>query len=200
MDKYSAKLTGEPFLYNETKIIAKHILLGEDIDILKQRNIKENLIMYKSPNAIVRVNSPIFRRISVFNDSMLDVFVNGDLESSKLLLLYSIMKTDNLVRDFVIEVYREHILNLKSTIEKYEINNWFEKIYADSNLCNISDSTKYKLKQVTLKIMVDSGILQKKENMFNIIIPILTDKFKKLLIDSGDIKYVSWIGGTLWKV
>ena len=38
MEDYSAKLTAEPFLYNETKIIAEHLLNGEEPSKLKRRN------------------------------------------------------------------------------------------------------------------------------------------------------------------
>src|SRR5574344_208001 len=99
MDEYSAKLTGEPFLYRETKIIAEYLIQGFEPKVLKKKNIDDNLIQYKSPNSIARVNSAIFRRLLVMNDEMLNEFVNGELHSSKMLLLYSIMKTDNLVRD-----------------------------------------------------------------------------------------------------
>ena len=61
MEDYSAKLTAEPFLYNETKTIAKFLLDGEDEEKLRKRNVEENLIKYKSQKSIVRVNSPIFR-------------------------------------------------------------------------------------------------------------------------------------------
>ena len=71
MEKYSAKLTGAAFLYNETKIMAKYVLDGEPIKELRKRNVEENLIHYKSKSAISRVNSPIFERISVFNNDML---------------------------------------------------------------------------------------------------------------------------------
>ena len=40
MEQYSAKLTGEPFLYNETKIIAQYLLDGESAEALKKRNIE----------------------------------------------------------------------------------------------------------------------------------------------------------------
>ena len=41
MEDYSAKLTGEPFLYNETKILGIYLLDGEDEQELKRRNIEE---------------------------------------------------------------------------------------------------------------------------------------------------------------
>ena len=106
MDDYSAKLTGEPFLYNETKIIGRYLLDGEDAEELKKRNVKENLIKHKKIGSVQRVNSPIFRRLKVMNKEMLEEFVCSDIETSKYILLYAIMKTDKLVRDFIFEVYK----------------------------------------------------------------------------------------------
>ena len=195
MEQYSAKLTGEPFLYNETKIIAQYLLDGVSAEVLKKRNIEENLIQQKRVASITRTNSAIFRRLSVMNEKMLYEFVNSDINTSKYLLIYSIMKTDNLVRDFIKQIYFDKILLMKDYIERFEIDNWFEKIYADSNLNTISDTTKYKLKQVTMKIMIDSGLVNKEDKRYRIIIPILNDKFKKLLSDADDIEYYKILGG-----
>lgn len=195
MEKYSAKLTGAAFLYNETKIMAQFVLDGEPIKELRKRNVDENLIHYKSKSAISRVNSPIFERISVFNDDMLYEFVNADISISKMLLVYAIMKTDNLVKDFMSQIYMDKILMMKDYIEQFEINNWFDKVYADSNLESVSETTKYKLKQVMMKIMTDSGLVVKEDEKYRIIIPILNDKFKKLLNDADDIEYYKILGG-----
>lgn len=195
MKKYSAKLTGAAFLYNETKIMAQFVLDGEPIKELRKRNVDENLIHYKSKSAISRVNSPIFERINVFNDDMLYEFVNADISISKMLLVYAIMKTDNLVKDFMSQIYMDKILMMKDYIEQFEINNWFDKVYADSNLESVSETTKYKLKQVMMKIMTDSGLVVKEEEKYRIIIPILNDKFKKLLNDVDDIEYYKILGG-----
>ena len=52
MEDYSAKLTAEPFLYNETKTIGRYLLDGENETELKKRNVEENLIKHK--NAVKR--------------------------------------------------------------------------------------------------------------------------------------------------
>ena len=83
MEDYSAKLTAEPFLYNETKTIAKFLLDGEEEEKLRKRNIEENLIKYKSPKSIVRVNSPIFRRLDAMDKEMLEDFVYSDIENTQ---------------------------------------------------------------------------------------------------------------------
>ena len=196
MEDYSAKLTGEPFLYEESKIIARYLLDGEDPKELRKRNVEENLIKHKKVSSIERTNSPIFRRLAIFNKDMLYEFVNGDIETSKYLLLYSCMKTDRLISDFVTEVYKDKLILKKEYIERIEIENWFEeKCILSETLRNKSQSTIYKLKQVLMLILVESGIVEKEKERFKIIRPLLRDRFITLLDVVGDIDYANAIGG-----
>ena len=196
MEDYSAKLTGEPFLYEESKIIASYLLDGEDPKELRKRNVEENLIKHKKVSSIERTNSPIFRRLSVFNNDMLSEFVHGDIETSKFLLLYACMKTDRLISDFVTEVYRDKLLLRKEYIEKIEIENWFEeKCILSETLRSKSETTIYKLKQVLMLILVESGIVMREKDRFKIVRPLLRDRFITLLDMVGDIDYANAIGG-----
>lgn len=198
MEDYSAKLTAEPFLYNETKIIAQYLLDGISPEELKRKNIEENLIKYKSIKSIVRVNSPIFRRLSVMDREMLDEFVHTDIETSKYILLYTIMKTDRLVRDFVVEVYKDKLLMRKDYIEKFDIDNWYEeKCILSKTLRERTESTATKLKQVIMKILQDSGLVIKEKNRFKIVRPLLKEKYISMLDKKGDIEYAKAIGGLL---
>lgn len=198
MEDYSAKLTAEPFLYNETKIIAQYLLDGISAEELKRKNIEENLIKYKSTKSIVRVNSPIFRRLSVIDREMLDEFAHTDIETSKYILLYTIMKTDRLVRDFVVEVYKDKLLMRKDYIEKFDIDNWYEeKCILSKTLRERTESTATKLKQVIIKILQDSGLVIKEKNRFKIVRPLLKEKYISMLDKKGDIEYAKAIGGLL---
>ena len=201
MEDYSAKLTAEPFLYNETKIIAQYLLDGISLEELKRKNIEENLIKYKSPKSIVRVNSPIFRRLNVMDSEMLDEFVHTDIETSKYILLYTIMKTDRLVRDFIIEVYKDKLLMKKEDIEKWDIDNGYEEKRRWSKaLRERTESTSAKLKQVIMKILQDSGLVIKEKNRFKIVRPLLKEKFISMLDKNGDIEYAKAIGGLIWRI
>ena len=198
MEDYSAKLTAEPFLYIETKIIATYLYNGEDEELLKKRNVEENLIKYKSLKSVTRVNSPIFRRINVMDKEMLEDFIHSDIENSKYILLYVIMKTDKLVRDFIIEVYKDKLLMRKEYIEKFDIDNWYEeKCILSNTLKERSESTSAKLKQVIMKILLDSGLVEKDKKKFKIIKPLLKEKYIRMLDKNGDIEYAKAIGGLL---
>jgi len=198
MEDYSAKLTAEPFLYNETKIIAEYLLQGYNHTELKRKNIEENLIHHKKTGSIVRTNTPIFRRLSVMDNEMLYEFVNSDIETSKYILLYAIMKADRLVRDFVIEVYKDKLLMKKEYIEKFDIDNWYEeKCIMSATLKERTESTTAKLKQVIMKIMQDSGLVIKEKDRFKIVRPLLKEKYIGMLDKNGDYEYAKAIGGLL---
>lgn len=198
MEDYSAKLTGEPFLYNETKIIGEYLLNGEEEQELKKRNIEENLIKLKKIGSVKRTNAPIFRRLNVMDKEMLKEFIYSDITTSKCILLYAIMKTDRLVRDFVIEVYKDKLYMRKDYIEKFDIDNWYEeKCILSSSLKEKSEATSAKLKQVIMKIMQDSGLVIKEKERFKIVRPLLKEKFIYMLDKNSDMEYAKAIGGLL---
>ncbi len=199
MEDYSTKLTAEPFLYNETKIIGEYLLNGENVQELKRKNIEENLIKHKKQGSVKRTNAPIFRRLGIMNNEILENFLYSDVETSKYLLVYAIMKTDKLVRDFIIEVYKDKIIMRNEYIEKYDIDRWYEmKKESSVTLKNKSDITNNKAKQVIMKILQDSGMVVKESNnRFRIIKPLLNDKFMYLLEENNDIEYAKAIGGLL---
>lgn len=196
MEDYSAKLTAEPFMYNETKIIGKYLLDGYDEQELKRKNLEENLIKHKKLGSVKRVNSPIFRRLKAMDKEMLEEFVCSDIETSKFILLYAIMKTDKLVRDFIIEVYKDKLLMRKEYIEKFDIDNWYEeKCILSQTLKERTESTSAKLKQVIMKILQDSGLVIKEKDRYKIVRPLLKEKYISILDKSGDIEYAKAIGG-----
>lgn len=196
MEDYSAKLTGEPFLYNETKIIAQYLLEGYKPEELKRKNIEENLIKHNKVNSVKRVNSPIFRRLKIMDNEMLEEFVKSDVENSKYILLYTIMKSDKLVRDFIIEVYKDKLYMRKDYIEKFEIDNWYEeKCILSDTLKYKSETTSAKLKQVIMKILQDSGLVIKEKDRFKIERPLLKEKYISMLDKKGDLEYAKAIGG-----
>ena len=198
MEDYSAKLTAEPFLYNETKIIAEYILEGIETSVLKKKNVEENLIKHKTVGSIKRSNSPIFRRLEVMDTNMLEQFVNSDIDNSKFILLYAIMKTDRLVLDFVTEVYKDKLMMRKEYIERFEIINWYdEKCVISKTLKERSELTANKLKQVIMKIMQDSGLVIKEKDRFKVIRPLLKESYISMLDKNGDLEYAKAIGGLI---
>ena len=106
------------------------------------------------------------------------------------------MKTDNLVKDFIFEVYKKKVLEDLVYIEKKDMDDWYqEKMMMSEALKNVTIATENKLKQVIFKILQDANLVNKEKNRFKIIKPSLKSTFVDLLDSKGDINFAKAIGG-----
>lgn len=196
--KYSTALTGEPFLFNETRILAGFLVSGEEMITLRKRNLTENLIMHKRMGSLRRVTSPIFRRLSVISPAAMQILADGDLDSAKIILLVSIAKTDRLVRDFLINIYSDKLDMKLSKIDKSDIERYFESVYEEEPyLRDRTEQTKAKLKQQLMKIMVESGLADKQSSDFLVTRPNFSNKLANQLVADGESEYIKILGGSL---
>lgn len=196
VDKYTSALTGELFLFNETRVLARCLLLGEDINALRKRNLSENLIMHKGVGSLKRSSAPIFRRLSMMSPTTLRAFSEADVESARLILLITAAKSDRLIRDFIFQVYADKIALKASAISKSDIERYFESVYEiEPSLRDRSETTKRNLKQKLMKIVTEAGLAKKQSPGFVIMRPNITNKLANLLVADGDSEYIKALGG-----
>ncbi len=196
VDKYTSALTGELFLFNETRILAQFLVQGEDFNALRKRNLSENLIMHKGSGSLKRSSAPIFRRFSMMSPSAMQMLAEGDMESARLILLITAAKSDRLIRDFVFSVYADKIALKTSIITKSDIERYFESVYeTEPNMRDRSESTKRNLKQKLMKIFTEAGLVKKQGSVFFVTRPILTNKLANQLVADGDSDYIKALGG-----
>ena len=196
VNKYTSALTGELFLFNETRILARYLVQGEDINLLRKRNLSQNLIMHKGVGSLKRSSAPIFRRLSMMSPAALQAFADGDIESARLILLVTAAKSDRLIRDFVLNVYADKIALKTNIISKSDIERFFESVYDIApSLRDRSESTKRNLKQKLMKIVTEAGLVKKQGQAFLVTRPIITNKLANLLVTDGDSEYIKALGG-----
>ena len=196
VDKYTSALTGELFLFNETRVLARYLVLGEDINELRKRNLSENLIMHKGVGSLKRSSSPIFRRLSMMSPTVLKAFSEGDIESARLILLITAAKSDRLIRDFILNIYADKIALKTSIISKSDIERYFESVYEiEPSLRDRSETTKRNLKQKLMKIVTEAGLVKKQASGFVVTRPNITNKLANLLLADGDSEYIKALGG-----
>ena len=198
VDKYTSALTGELFLFNETRILARYLVQGEDINALRKRNFSENLIMHKGVGSLKRSSAPIFRRLSTMSPTTLQTFADGDVESARLILLVAAAKSDRLIRDFVFNVYADKIAMKTNIISKSDIERYFESVYEiEPSLRDRAETTKRNLKQKLMKIITEAGLVKKQTSGFLVTRPSITNKLANLMVADGDTDYIKALGGNL---
>ncbi|SDY94332.1 Putative inner membrane protein [Proteiniborus ethanoligenes] len=198
MLQYTSILKARPFLYLELKkAISLKIQGFSELDI-KNKSLEENIFSVNTETRKKEIASAVINRIQVLDDYILDKIVNGSLQTSKQLTIYSILKTDRLFFEFMKEVYREKILLKDYSIDDKDFNIFFRrKAEQSEKVASWQDYTYYKLKQVYKRILSEAGFIKNTKNEVKIIPQIIEEEVKNHLIDIGDRVYLEVMLGEM---
>lgn len=194
-EKYSAKLTGESFLLQELKIIAKLKKEGYEDKEIRKMILEDNLFQYKFKSSISRRLTPLMQRINLLDAKLINMLIANPLEDGVVINLYSIMKNDRFFFEFMNEVMSKKIQNNNEILEKKDINIFFDtKIEQNEEIAAWSESTVNKVKQVVRKILIEAGIIDsvKMGTVHKIMISNSLGEYLKRI---GEEKYVLAMGG-----
>jgi Putative inner membrane protein (DUF1819) len=169
LKKYSGGFTAEHLYRNEMKIIVHLQLQGLSKEEIKKKVFEENLLHCRSEAAIKDLFPRVYRRAEVLDQQLKFFLIHGARSDQNALLLYAFLKRFAFPRDFVLEVIHYNMKRFKSTVSEGNIRTFFEeKEQQYEQVRNWTDKTKYKLKQVMLKIIVDAELLKKNGNEYEI--------------------------------
>lgn len=158
--EYSAIMTGEPFLHFELRTVAQMRMRGLSNNEIREVVKAENSFQYKTPKSIGRAVRAVLRRLDVLDDTLVEICANGSLSASRLVTLYAIAKTNLLFFDFLEEVYKEKCALGRSPLTAKDVRIFFtQKRQQSAVVAGWSEETVRKLRQVFLKILIDSGLV-----------------------------------------
>lgn len=169
LKKYSGGFTAEHLYRNEMKNIVHLQLQGLSKEEIKKKVFEENLLHCRSEAAIKDLFPRVYRRTEVLDQQLKFFLIHGARSDQNALLLYAFLKRFMFPRDFVLEVIHYNMKKFKSMVTEGNIRTFFEeKEQQYEQVRNWTDKTKYKLKQVMLKIIVDAELLKKNGNEYEI--------------------------------
>ncbi|WP_352420860.1 DUF1819 family protein [Proteiniborus sp.] len=198
MLQYTSILKARPFLYLELKKAVSLKIQGFNEQDIKNKSLEENIFSVNTETRKKEIASAVISRIQVLDDYILDKIVNGSLQTSKQLTIYSILKTDRLFFEFMKEVYREKILLKDFNIDDKDFNIFFRrKAEQSEKVASWQDYTYYKLKQVYKRILSEAGFIKNTKNEVMIIPQIIEEEVKNHLIDTGDRVYLEVMLGEM---
>jgi len=179
------------YLYIETKKASSLVLQGfKDLEIIEM-SIKDNIFQMKSETRKKEVASTILKRLKGLDEFFLDKLANGDLETSKQIVVYAIMKTDRLFFEFMSEVYKDKIILKEKYIADSDFNVYFErKCEQSDSVAAWKEYTFYKIKQVVTRILFEAGFIKNQKDDKEINIPIINYDLAQHLKEIGDCIYL----------
>lgn len=192
MKEYSSTIISKGLLYDEMKKASELALNGFAPVHIKEKIIYENLFSYESEKRKAEVGRAISDRVSVLNFFLLDKIVNGDLNTSKSIVLYTVIETDRLFCEFIKEVYQKKYINKDRIITNEDFNDFFQKKRKESKkVASWKYSTTKKLIQVYKRMLIEAGFAKRKGKSIVLTIPKIDEKVIKVIKDDNIQIYIS---------
>ncbi|ATD55573.1 DUF1819 family protein [Clostridium chauvoei] len=196
--EYKSTIKSRPYLYKETKKASSLINKGIDADCIKEKSLQDNIFQLESEARKKEVASIITTRLKDLDKQIIYSIENSNIETSKVLVLYAILKTDRLFFEFINEVYKEKILLKDLFIKDKDFNVFFQnKREQSEKVASWSEYTFKKLKQVYIRILFESGLIVNQKGDREIKIPIIESEVKDYLYSIGDSVYLNAILGIM---
>jgi len=191
MSEYTSVLKSSSYLYLELKKACNLKIQSLDENEIRNKAIEENIFALSSETRKKEIASAVVNRLKGLDDYLIDKIANGNLQTSKQLALYSILKTDRLFFEFMKEVYREKILLKDYILTDKDFNVFFRRKSEQSEkIVNWVDYTYYKLGQVYKRILTEAGFIKIVNKEIEIVPQIMEDDVINHLNSIGDTIYI----------
>ena len=194
--KYSAGIMSASFWLLETKTTAEYMLDGLSKSKILELSLNENIYQVDSERRAKDIANVTYRRLKDFPEKLLEFFVNADVNSSKIIVLISILKNDKLLFEFMYEIFRERIILGNYTLKKSDFDIFFKNKSQQSEIIeNWAEKTIKKLSSRYRIFLSEAGLLEKEDKDYKIILPFLDFRLRELLVENDFEPYVKAICG-----
>lgn len=196
--EYKSTIKSRPYLYKETKKASSLINRGFRVEEIKGKSLENNIFQLESEARKKEVASIITARLKSIDEHIIYSIENSNIETSKVLVLYAILKTDRLFFEFINEVYKEKILLKDLFIRDKDFGVFFQnKREQSEKVASWSEYTFKKLKQVYIRILFESGLIANQKGDKEIRVPIIENEIKEYLYSIGDKVYINAVLGII---
>lgn len=162
---YSSTLTGNSFLFTETRIVAAMICEGLDAESIAVKVQSDNMFQYGSNKRLkVRANA-ILKRLDGLDAELLQRLATGPVDEAKIIAMLAIARSDRLFREFIVEVIADKVKGWDRTLTDAEVSRFFNgKAEASLKISSWTDSVSKKLREVHLSILTNSGMIRSRDD------------------------------------
>ncbi len=193
---YSASIISTSFWFLESKKVAELILEGYSKDEILNAALEDNIFQVETERRVRDITNTTYRRLKSFPEEVLEYFVRVDVNSAKIFVLISVLKSDKLFFEFMYEVFREHIVLGDLTLKNKDFEMFFDnKSYQSDIVSEWVDETLGRLKRAYNTMLSEAGVLDTSCNERVILLPFIDLKFKDILIKNDLGTYLYAITG-----
>jgi len=156
--KYDFAFTTASLRLKEMVLVAQSIVAKREIDYINElgngnrKTGRKMLLEFK-------------KRIDNLSPSQIQLLANSDLNTKRSIAFLAVCKTYAFIRDFTIEVLREKYIVYDFNITDGDYFSFFRrKVEQYPEMEDLTEETEKKIRQVTLKILEQAGIIESIKN------------------------------------
>lgn len=160
--EYSGSLTREQFLFYETRVVARLLADGLAREEILKAVKQDNLFQFPTERMVASICNTCLRRLVGLNSmELVQALAEGAQEDAKLINLYSMMRDNRIVWDFMISVIGEKYRTQDYELTLSDLNMFFLHLQEQNDqIAAWSDSTVRKIKQVLKRCLLECGYLE----------------------------------------
>lgn len=173
-------------LVRESRIVARLLLGDLDRDAVRDRVLRENLFQNSSPETTRKYCRLILPRLEQLSSDMLRFVAEGNEELVRLTLLVAVVRTVDLVADFIEDVLITKVRGFEPELSRVDWSRFLEeRATVDPAVSDWSESSRKKMGQVVFRMLAEAGYLGSTRTM-RIVYPAIPFELVDALEASGD--------------
>ena len=166
MPPYNAEISAGSLLPLESRRIAAILLTGPNDATWRHAIEVENILQKKTPATARRQATLIRKRLNTLDAAGWTLMVECEHEVTLQLLLAASVKHSHLLGDFLLKVYAQRQRRLEPALASVDWHDFLaECAHHDPAVAGWSESTRAKLFQVIVRILVEAKYLQNARSM-----------------------------------
>lgn len=188
--EYSAGIVSKLFWFVETRETAKLLQINTYDEVLKIV-LETNLYQQNKEDRIKGEFNRIKRRLEVLPEALVQELVKTDVNAAKIIVFIGVMATDQLLFEFVHEVYREKVRMNEEKLDDKDFNVFFTtKANQSSKVAGWSDSAITKMKSTYARYMYEAGLLKGTKSNKKISKVYIDTEIREVLMEHNMEKYL----------
>ena len=157
-DNDRALRTG-PLLWHETRLIAVELAKGEQIETIRTKVLKDNLLQRPSNKTASNIFSYIKKRLLSGPAELIPLIASSDMELSKQATFVAIANSSRFFFEFLGGVITEKLLSFAPHLESnYWDRFWESCVSQDPDLASVKIKSVTEMKIIVQKILFEIGI------------------------------------------
>lgn len=166
------------------RIVAECYLQEEDWALVTERILATNALQTRSESTLVRLEREMRQRLSTLTHRQIEILAHAPTEDRAAMTWLATCKRFAFVRDFTVEVLREKIEVQNTALLPSDYENFIAvKTLEHPQLASMKEVTADKVRQVTLRMLKEVGILTEKNGISTLSRPVLSFDARQAILD-----------------